>query len=1029
MKQSNSSRTLLYIILFTALLLRCILACFYKGFLTDTACFSGWASRVYSEGFANFYSPDSFTDYPPGYMYILYVLGAIMSAFQMQYLSGASLLLLRLPAILCDIASGYLVYRISGKYLSERSGLILTAAYLFNPAVFINSSMWGQVDAVFTLAVLLICLLLTEGKTIPAYFVFALGILLKPQTLIFTPLILFGIYEHVFARGFDVNIFWKNLLCGIGAIGGMLLVSLPFGLEKVLAQYTTTLGSYPYISVNAYNFWSLWGLNWSSQDKKFLFMTFEQLGTVIIILLTILSALIFLRKIQCKERYFVSGAFIVLTMFLFSVRMHERYLFPVMILLLFTYIMSRKRQYLIAYIVLSFSHFCNVWHVLYHYDPYNYDSKATAIIMISLITVLSGAYFYYTIGRDLSGKAAAAPLLAATASSQNTASKKTASSTPVNVPAKDSWEHIISPKAPTPSRKKMAFTKVDWLLMLGVTLFYACFTFYQLGNTTAPETEYPIPYYTYLDISAENGEEISTLNWYLLNEQDIDFTLEVKTNALTEWTYIQDFTMKSVFSWACVELPFPATDIRITNMKEDAVVGEIIIQDSAGNVLPVKNSEYYPALFDEADTFPEEINHLSGCYFDEIYYTRTAYEFMNGLTTYENTHPPFGKVLITLGASILGTTPFGFRFMGALFGVLMLPFMYLLGRNISRNRFVGAFVAFLFAFDFMHFTQTRLTTIDVFITFFVIAMYYFMERYINISFYDRTLKETWIPLGACGIAFGFGIASKWTGAYAGAGLAIIFFASLFARYREYKYALLQPKGTTNHISHKHIISVFKENTIRTIGFCMIFFVVIPFCIYLLSYIPFVDAWHPGLLERMIHNQQTMFNYHSNLDATHPYSSTWSQWPTMVRPIFYYSNTLEGNMRQGISSFGNPLVWWAGIPAFVYMLYLAIAKRKRTAMFLCVGYLAQYLPWVLVSRCTFIYHYFPSVPFLVLMIAYSFLQFKNKVGKKTFVGLLTGYAIVAFLLFIMFYPVLSGQPVDKEYVAEFLRWFDSWVLVI
>lgn len=1011
-------------ILFTSFILRCILACFYKGFLSDTACFSGWASTVYSNGFANFYSPDSFSDYPPGYMYILYVLGFIMHTFDMQYLSGASLLLLRLPAILCDIVSGAIIYHVASKHIKPHISLYLTAAYLLNPAVFINSSMWGQVDAVFTLAVLFMCLLLSKGHTIPAYFVFALGILLKPQTLIFTPLILFGIYEHVFANGFCLKNFLKNLFCGLIAIGSMFLISLPFGVDKVLAQYASTLGSYPYISVNAYNFWSLCGLNWSPQDKKFMFFTFAQLGTVIIVLLTIFSALIFLRKKQCKERYYIAGAFIVLTMFLFSVRMHERYLFPVMLLLIFTYIVSNKKQYLYAYIALSVSHFCNVWHVLYHYDPYNYNAKATAIISISLLTVLSSAYFYLVLCKDISGKLN-------TSSAFHTASKSAGTTDKDMVLSKtgDLLAGIFSPKAPEPSRAKMTFTKADWILMFGITAFYACFTFYQLGNTMAPKTEYPLPYYTYLDISAENGKEITTLNWYLLNEQDIDFTLEVKTKALTEWTYIQDFTMKSVFSWASIDLPFPATDIRITNMTEDAVVGEIVIQDASGNILPVTNSQYYPELYDESGTLPDTINHLSGCYFDEIYYTRTAYEYMNGLSTYENTHPPFGKILITLGASLFGTTPFGFRFMGALFGVLMLPFMYLMGRNISRNRLVGAFVAFLFAFDFMHFTQTRLTTIDVFVTFFVIAMYYFMERYINTSFYDRSLKETWIPLGACGIAFGFGIASKWTGAYAGVGLAIIFFASLFARYREYKYALQQPKGTTNHIAHKHIISVFKENTIRTIGFCMIFFVVIPFCIYLLSYIPFVDAWHPGLFERMIHNQETMFSYHSNLDATHPYSSTWNQWPTMSRPIFYYSNVLDGNMRQGISAFGNPLVWWVGIPAFIYMIYLAIAKRKKTAMFLCVGYLAQYMPWMLVSRCTFIYHYFPSVPFLALMIAYSFLQFKNKISKKAFFGLLIGYAVTAFLLFIMFYPVLSGQPVDKEFVAQFLRWFDSWVLVI
>ena len=163
---------------------------------------------------------------------------------------------------------------------------------------------------------------------------------------------------------------------------------------------------------------------------------------------------------------------------------------------------------------------------------------------------------------------------------------------------------------------------------------------------------------------------------------------------------------------------------------------------------------------------------------------------------------------------------------------------------------------------------------------------------------------------------------------------------------------------------------------RTILFCLIFFVVIPFIIYLLSYIPFVDAYRPGLFERMLKNQETMFKYHSALEATHPYSSTWIEWPIMKRPIFYYSNRLAGGLRQGISSFGNPLVWWAGIPALFYTAYLAIKKKQKTAMFLCIGFLAQYLPWTLVSRCTFIYHYFPSVPFITLSIGYCFMQLKE-----------------------------------------------------
>ena len=66
----------------------------------------------------------------------------------------------------------------------------------------------------------------------------------------------------------------------------------------------------------------------------------------------------------------------------------------------------------------------------------------------------------------------------------------------------------------------------------------------------------------------------------------------------------------------------------------------------------------------------------------------------------------------------------------------------------------------LFAFDFMHFAQTRIATIDVYITFFVLLMYYFMYQYMETSFYDTPLKKTWIPLGACGLCMGLGVASN-----------------------------------------------------------------------------------------------------------------------------------------------------------------------------------------------------------------------------------------------------------------------------
>jgi dolichyl-phosphate-mannose--protein O-mannosyl transferase len=147
---------------------------------------------------------------------------------------------------------------------------------------------------------------------------------------------------------------------------------------------------------------------------------------------------------------------------------------------------------------------------------------------------------------------------------------------------------------------------------------------------------------------------------------------------------------------------------------------------------------------------------------------------------------------------------------------------------------------------------------------------------------------------------------------------------------------------------------------------------------------------------------------------------------MYRPIWYYSGVVSDTVREGISAFGNPLVWWAGIPAFVFMLYRIFFKRDRKAAFLSVGYLSQYAPWFMVTRVVFIYHYFPSVPFITVMVGYSMyliVQRFPKTKKWMFV-----YAAVAVGLFAMFYPVLSGAPTTIEYAEQYLKWFDSWVLL-
>lgn len=1007
-----------------AVAVRLIAAALSKGFGSDTACFASWADRIFTLGPANFYSPDVFTDYPPGYMYVLWVVGALRSLFSIEYYSAAHLILLRLPAILCDVVCGLLLWRECLKNCSERQALFVCAAYLFHPTIILNSSVWGQVDAVFTLALLLMCLYLIRGKLLPAYIAFGVGVLIKPQTLMFAPVLLAGIIDWVFPKEFSAKKFFTNLFQGLAVIAGMVALCLPFGFSNVWKQYTSTVGSYPYAAVNACNLWGMFGLNWVSQDNTFLGIPYRLIGGAAIVAAVVLVLLLSRLNKKDTKKYPFLAAFLILTIYVFSVRMHERYMFSGLLLLLFAFVYKPSKLTFLCYGGFSLMHFYNTADVLFFYDPYNYDRKAPVILLVSAGMLICLGFLYFVTWRLYRGE-----------------KSPQADWSSVTAPASASLvDRLLTPDrdfVPLSSKERTPLKLADIIILLVITLVYSCFALYDLGETSAPSTRYDMVGGQSIELNF--GESIpASFSYYIAPWHDRTFSLEGRRNASDEWADLGSVTLSNVFTWQNIELNGGVPYLRFTLNENQASILELVFLDAYGDVIVPENASQYAELFDEQALYPKVLSFRNGMYFDEIYHGRTAYEFINGLTSYENTHPPLGKIFIALGVLIFGMNPFGWRIVGTLFGIAMVPFSYLFAKKLTDSTPAAALACTLFTFDFMHFAQTRLATIDVYITFFVILMYYFMYVYSTMSFYDTPLRKTFLPLGACGVCMGLGIACKWTGIYAGAGLALIFFGVLFRRYREYVYAKKFSKKSfkshsANAVSRNAILEGFAPNTLRTIGFCLIFFVAVPAVIYVLSYLPFVDYTEGrGLFSRMLHNQETMFSYHSGLDATHAYSSPWYDWPIIRRPIWYYSRIVtgvsqQGGLREGISAFGNPAVWWAGIPASLYMVYLAFRRKDKKAVFLLIGYMAQYLPWFFVTRITFIYHYFPSVIFVVMMIVYSLKQLTQKLPKKYRILLFALYAAVTVALFLMYYPVLSGQPVDAAYVDKYLRWFKSWVL--
>lgn len=498
-------------------------------------------------------------------------------------------------------------------------------------------------------------------------------------------------------------------------------------------------------------------------------------------------------------------------------------------------------------------------------------------------------------------------------------------------------------------------------------------------------------------------------------------------------TFSKSMTEGSVFRWETKDINAAASSIILSTSANELYLNEIQLKDNDGNAIYPKDITGDGALelTDEQELVPERETFRNSTYFDEIYHARTAYEHLHHMPVYEWTHPPLGKIIISIGIALFGMNPFGWRIAGTVFGIFMIPIIYIFAKKLLKKQWLAIVTCILFTFDFMHFAQTRIATIDVYVTFFIMLMYLFMFKYYTMSFNDTPVKKTLLPLALCGTSMGLGIASKWTGIYAGAGLAVIFFYTLFVRWREYKYALLNPNGETDGIKHKDVIDNFRNNIGITLGWCVIFFVIVPAIIYGLSYIPYLLVPDSQGLKTIIDNQHSMLTYHGKtvLGSTHPYSSRWYEWIIMKRPIWYYSGTVSDGVKEGISAFGNPLVWWLGIPAFFWLIYNAIMKKDKKCVFLIIAYLTQLVPWIPIERLTFIYHYFPCVPFITLMIGYSIkLLYDEAKNKKAVMYGAFVYAGLVIVLFIMFYPVLSGHPCSTWYADHFLKWFDSWVLL-
>ncbi len=559
------------------------------------------------------------------------------------------------------------------------------------------------------------------------------------------------------------------------------------------------------------------------------------------------------------------------------------------------------------------------------------------------------------------------------------------------------------PERLTFAGKRYPMERKDRLPVLIITLVYALTAFFQLGDLHAP-TQFTdlsggesvtiqisgspvraqgIRYYTGLGTGGYNVEvstdaqRWSTLwqkkddpedadritGWYWADAQDYkpSYALTQKYNQLFKW---EELTLDN---------PIDIQYIRLTGKpdynQEVLELGRFALLDEEGRSVPFNwgladgsaSSEELSALFYAGDV-PEKSTWHNSTYFDEIYHARTAKEHIDGVYPYEVTHPPLGKLILGIGIRLFGMTPFGWRFMGTLFGVLMLPILYLFLKNMFGKTPVAACGTILFAAEFMHLTQTRIATIDTYAVFFILCMYFFMYRYLTLPA-GAPLRNGALPLFLSGLMWALGISSKWTVIYGGLGLAAVYFIGFYQKLRDW------PADEAVRARRRGWIAA-------TLFFSVLCFILIPLVIYTLSYVPYaqprgveislaglgenlgllfrnvwdklsgadqaegyraIDIPRDSLTGIMANNQWYMLTYHQGVSQAHPYSSRWFQWIVDARPILYYMDNLyEGSVMTHtvrFAAFSNPVVCWTGLGAMVVCAAHTFRRSWAKAAFL------------------------------------------------------------------------------------------------
>lgn len=400
----------------------------------------------------------------------------------------------------------------------------------------------------------------------------------------------------------------------------------------------------------------------------------------------------------------------------------------------------------------------------------------------------------------------------------------------------------------------------------------------------------------------------------------------------------------------------------------------------------------------ELQVFDERIYVKDACFY--VHAAGRPPCFDHEITT---VHPPLGKWLIGWGIKATSFSPIGWRIAAALAGTITVALLYVLARRLLVSTAAAALASGLLAVDFLHFVQSRVGMLDVFVPLFGLAAVLCAVLARDAAARGSPAGRRWWRLGA-GLACGLCIAVKWSGLLVLATVVVLTIAWEMGR---------RPSGSRR--------DAFNRTLSEEGASLIVTLLLVPLVVYCATFVGRLDGswlawpWARGSFYRALWERQFyMYRFHRFLALPNAAQSPVWAWPLVTRPIPYLFQGLPGGRVRYLGGGGNPVVWWTSLIALgACALAWVRGRRAHGEGTIVAGFLWGWVPWFVLSYHrpdVFIYYLLPVVPFMCLALAWAAQRLWRSLGGRAAVA---GFTVVAAAMFGLYYPLLTALPISKS----------------